>query len=90
MHNKHRKASKTKSENIKRKFRNRCQMTDLVRGFCFSLIEMHEKDTEEVLEKQYKGVRLRIFFQLENTLKRTSKINKNHYINALYYSNKQY
>lgn len=49
MHSKHRKASKTKSENTKRKFRNRCQMTDLVRGFSFSLIGMHEKDTGEVL-----------------------------------------
>lgn len=91
MHSKHRWASKIKSENTKKKFRNRCQMTDLVRGSNVSLIGMHEKDTEEVLEKQYKRgkaenilVQLEdMNLQLESTLGRTSKINMNHCINAL-------
>ena len=53
MHIEHRKASKIESKNTKKKFRDRCQMTDLLTGSNIPIIGIHKKDTEEVLEKQY-------------------------------------
>lgn len=84
MHIGHRRASKTESKITKKKFRDRCQMTDLLTGSNIPIIGMHKtlrkywrNNTQsckaETILVQLENLNL----QLESTQGTTSRIDNN-------------